>query len=101
MRYAHCLFYIVTSSVKEADKIVSRLLGKKEEIIGVGGKVPAVESKIVERANYIIVGHVVISKANKIMTEVKKIHSQKVPAISFLDVKKSNSDFLRYLNTDH
>jgi uncharacterized protein involved in tolerance to divalent cations len=100
----YCLFYIVTSSVREADISVNHLLGKK--LINGANIIPSKaqykwRGKIVKRDNYIVAGHVAISRANKIITEVKKLHVQKVPAISFLDVKKANTDFLRYLNTDH
>ena len=53
-----------------------------------------------KKNNYAIARHVNLSNADKVIAEVKSIHSRKVPAISFLDVRKANLASLNYLNVE-
>ena len=77
----------------------------KKKLIGCANIFPKIYSyywwkgKIAQESEAIIIGKTFESKKNKIIKEVKKIHSYSVPCIAFYKTTAVNDDYLNWLRS--
>lgn len=94
-----CQILINATSKKEADKI-SDVLVKKRLIAGSliikGPSRYWWKGKIVKREYYNIQAFSLMKNKLKIISEVKKIHSDKCPIVAFIKID-GNSEFLKWI----
>ena len=94
-------FYITCSKKKEAHKIAAFLVKKK--LIACANIINNVESiffwegKATKSKEILVVGKTLNKNVQKIIKNVKKMHSYKVPCIIFFDIKNGNTDFLKWI----
>ena len=94
-------FYITCPKKKEANKI-ARLLVKKK-LVACANIVNNVDSvftwkdKVLKTKEILIVGKTMNKNVQKIIKEVKKLHSYDVPCVIFFDIKNGNTDFLKWI----
>jgi periplasmic divalent cation tolerance protein len=98
-----CLVYVNATSEKEANKIVEILLEKRlipgANII----KAPCAywwKGKVKKRPDFVIFSTTKSKKSKEIIEEIKKVHSDKVPAIGFYELKEGNPDFLKWMDKE-
>ena len=94
-------FYITCPKKKEANKI-ARLLVKKKlvactNIINNVDSVFTWKDKVLKTKEILIVGKTMNKNVQKIIKEVKKLHSHDVPCVIFFDIKNGNTDFLKWI----
>ena len=95
-------FYITCGSIKEAKKISSVLVKKK--LIACANIFSNIQSvflwknKINFSKEVVIMGKTTKKLHNKIISEVKKIHSYEVPCIIFSKISSGNKDFLNWIS---
>ena len=92
-------FVISATSRQEADKISDSLV-KKKLVAGVlitkGPSRYWWEGEIVEKEYYNLQGFTLAKNKQRIITEVKKIHSDKCPIIAFMKID-GNQEFLDWV----
>ena len=94
-------FYITCSKKKEAQKIGTLLV--KNKLVACANIISNVESifrwkgKVNTSKEILIVGKTMNKNIQKIIKNVKKIHSYKIPCIIFFDIKNGNTDFLKWI----
>ena len=94
-------FYITASNNKEAKRIAKILLDKK--LIACANVITGVSSyfvwknKVENSKEIIICGKTTSKNQEKIIFEVKKLHSYSVPCVIFFDIKNGNKDFLKWI----
>ena len=94
-------FYITCSKKKEAQKIGTLLV--KNKLVACANIISDVESifrwkgKVDTSKEILIVGKTMNKNIQKIIKNVKKIHSYKIPCIIFFDIKNGNTDFLKWI----
>ncbi len=96
----YCQITISATNKKEADNILDTLLTKKfiaGSLIINGPSRYWWENKIVEKIYYNIQAFSLVKHKNKIIEEVKKIHSDKCPMIIFSKID-GNKEFLDWIN---
>jgi uncharacterized protein involved in tolerance to divalent cations len=94
-----CQALISATNRKEANEISDSLVTKKliaGSLITKGDSRYWWEGKIVEKEYYNISAFSLIKNKDKIIREVRKIHSDKCPIISFTQID-GNSDFLEWI----
>ena len=94
-------FYITCPKKKEAHKIASFLVKKKlvacANIINNVDSVFTWKGKIKRAKEVLIVGKTMNKNVQKIIQNVKKLHSYEVPCVIFFDIKNGNTDFLKWI----
>ena len=94
-------FYITCPKKKEAHKIASFLVKKKlvacANIINNVDSVFAWKGKVIKAKEILIVGKTMNKNVQKIIKNVKKLHSYEVPCVIFFDIKNGNTDFLKWI----
>ena len=89
------------SQEKEAHKIASFLVKKKlvacANIINNVDSVFTWKGKVTKAKEILIVGKTMNKNVQKIIKNVKKLHSYKVPCVIFFDIKNGNTDFLKWI----
>ena len=94
-------FYITCSKKKEAQKIGTLLV--KNKLVACANIISNVESifrwkgKVNTSKEILIVGKTMNKNIQKIIKNVKKIHSYKIPCIIFFDIKNGNTAFLKWI----
>ena len=94
-------FYITCPKKKEARKIAVFLV--KNKLVACANIIRNVDSifawngKIVNSKETLIIGKTMNKNIQKIIKNVKKLHSYKVPCIIFFDIKNGNIDFLKWI----
>ena len=94
-------FYITCPKKKEAHKIAS-FRGKKK-LVACANIINNVESifswkgKVTKAKEILIVGKTMNKNVQKIIKNVKKLHSYEVPCVIFFDIKNGNTDFLKWI----
>ena len=98
------LFYMTCKNKVEANKIAYDLV--KKDLVACANIIPSVKSyfkwnkkKVNIAKENILIGKTVKKNMNKIITQVKKISSYECPCVVFLDIKKSNKDFLSWIKS--
>ncbi|MDO8559219.1 MAG: divalent cation tolerance protein CutA [bacterium] len=98
-RQDFCQTLISATTKKEADKISDTLIKKRLIAGSLVIKGPSRYwwgGKIVEKEYYNIQGFTLLKNKSKIISEVKKIHSDKCPIIAFIKID-GNSEFLKWI----
>ena len=94
-------FYITCPKKKEAHKIASFLVKKKlvacANIINNVDSVFIWKGKAAKAKEILIVGKTMNKNVQKIIQNVKKLHSYEVPCVIFFDIKNGNTDFLKWI----
>ena len=94
-------FYITCPKKKEAHKIASFLVKKK--LVACANIINNVDSdfiwkgKVAKAKEILIVGKTMNKNVQKIIKNVKKLHSYEVPCVIFFDIKNGNTDFLKWI----
>ena len=94
-------FYITCSKKKEASKIAKFLV--KNKLVACANIINNVDSIFLWKKNIkqvkevLIVGKTMNKNVQKIIQNVKKLHSYVVPCIIFFDVKNGNTEFLKWI----
>ena len=95
-------FYITCANIKEAKKISSVLVKKK--MIACANIFTNIQSVFLwkNKVNFsrevIIMGKATKKLQNKIISEVKKIHSYDVPCVVFSKLSSGNKEFLKWIS---
>ena len=97
--------YVTCKSEREAHKIAKALL--KKRLVGCANIVPRIHSfywwkgKILEEEpESLLLLKTTKGKEEKIIREIKKIHSYSVPCIEFLEVKKASREYSAWLGRE-
>ena len=94
-------FYITCPEKKEAHKIASFLVKKKlvacANIINNVDSVFTWKGKVAKAKEILIIGKTMNKNVQKIIQNVKKLHSYEVPCVIFFDIKNGNTDFLKWI----
>ena len=94
-------FYITCPEKKEAHKIASFLVKKKlvacANIINNVDSIFSWKGKVIKAKEILIVGKTMNKNVQKIIKNVKKLHSYEVPCVIFFDIKNGNTDFLKWI----
>ena len=94
-------FYITCPNKKEAHKIASFLVKKKlvacANIINNVDSIFTWKGKVIKAKEILIVGKTMNKNVQKIIKNVKKLHSYQVPCVIFFDIKNGNTDFLKWI----
>ena len=94
-------FYITCPKKKEAYKIAEFLVKKKlvacANIINNVESVFSWKSKVVKAKEILVIGKTMNKNVQKIIKNVKKLHSYEVPCVIFFDIKNGNTDFLKWI----
>ena len=96
-------FYITSKNEDEAKKIVNSLLKKK--LIACANIYKKIDSyflwknKITKSKEVVLIGKTIKENQNKLVKEVKKIHSYKVPCIIFSNISSGNKKFLNWIKS--
>ena len=94
-------FYITCPKKKEAHKIATFLVKKKlvacANIIHNIDSVFIWKNKVSKAKEILIVGKTMNKNVQKIIKNVKKLHSYEVPCVIFFDIKNGNTDFLKWI----
>ncbi len=94
-------FYITCPKKKEAHKIASFLVKKKlvacANIINNVDSVFIWKGKVAKAKEILIVGKTMSKNVQKIIQNVKKLHSYEVPCVIFFDIKNGNTEFLKWI----
>ena len=99
----YCMVLINSTSKKEADKIIVSLLKKR---LVAGANIydsPAKfwwKGKIEEYPYLSITAYTKKIKINQVVEEIKKLHKDEVPGITFHDVIDGNLDFLDWIKKE-
>lgn len=99
MKKEFCQVLISATSKKEANKISDALVSKKLIAGSLTIKGPSRywwKGKIIEKEYYNIQAFSLIKNKNKIIFEVKKIHSDQCPIIAFFAMD-GNNEFLKWI----
>tara|TARA_A100000164_G_scaffold368278_1_gene391297 strand:- start:80 stop:394 length:315 start_codon:yes stop_codon:yes gene_type:complete len=94
-------FYVTCPKKKEANKIAAFLVQKK--LVACANIVNNVDSifnwkgKVVKSKEILIIGKTMNKNIQKIIKNIKKLHSYKVPCVIFFDIKNGNTDFLKWI----
>ena len=94
-------FYITCSKKKEASKIAEFVV--KNKLVACANIINNVDSIFLWKKNIkqvkevLIVGKTMNKNVQKIIQNVKKLHSYEVPCIIFFDVKNGNTEFLKWI----
>ena len=94
-------FYITCPKKKEAHRIASFLV--KKELVACANIINNVDSvftwkgKVTKAKEILIVGKTMNKNVQKIIKNVKKLHSYEVPCVIFFDIKNGNIDFLKWI----
>ena len=94
-------FYITCSKKKEASKIAKFLV--KNKLVACANIINNVDSiflwkkKVKKAKEVLIVGKTMKKNIQKIIKNVKKIHSYEIPCIIFFDIKNGNNKFLKWI----
>ena len=94
-------FYITCSKKKEASKRAKFLV--KNKLVACANIINNVDSIFLWKKNIkqvkevLIVGKTMNKNVQKIIQNVKKLHSYEVPCIIFFDVKNGNTEFLKWI----
>ncbi|MFH1582441.1 MAG: divalent cation tolerance protein CutA [bacterium] len=94
-----CRFIISATSKEEADNISDTLVKKRliaGSLITKGDSRYWWEGEIVEKEYYNVQGFSLIKNKEKIISEVKQIHSDKCPIIAFIQID-GNEEFLNWI----
>lgn len=98
------LLYITASSKYEAKKISLSLL--KKRLVACTNLIQGMESqywwknKIQSSKEVILIAKTQKKIVNKVVNEIKKIHSYNVPCVVTLPIKGGNKDFLKWLKKE-
>ena len=96
-------FYITSKNEYEAKKIVNSLLKKKLiACANIYKKIDSYflwENKITKSKEVVLIGKTIKKNQNKLVKEVKKIHSYKVPCIIFSNISSGNKKFLNWIKS--
>ncbi len=98
---AFSLIYITAVNIDEARKIARTLVEKR--LVACANIVPKIESfywwqgEISEHEEVLIFAKTETRLVKEIISEVKKLHSYKVPAILSFDISLGNPDFLDWI----
>lgn len=90
---------ISATAKKEADKISDTLIKKRllaGSLIIKGPSRYWWDGKIVEKEYYNVQGFTLLKNKQKIISEVKKIHSDRCPIIAFMEID-GNKEFLNWI----
>ena len=94
-------FYITCSKKKEAHKIAAFLVKKKlvacANIIHNVDSVFVWKEKVTKAKEILIVGKTMNKNVQKIIKNVKKLHSYEFLFVIFFDIKNGNTDFLKWI----
>ena len=94
-------FYITCPEKKEAHKIASFLVKKKlvacANIINNVDSIFSWKGKVIKAKEILMVGKTMNKNVQKIIKNVKKLHSYEVPCVIFFDIKNGNTDFLKWI----
>ena len=94
-------FYITCPKKKEANKIAAFLVKKKlvacANIINNVDSIFTWKGKVTKASEILIVGKTMNKNIQKIIKNVKKLHSYEVPCVIFFDIKDGNTDFLKWI----
>ena len=94
-------FYITCPKKKEAHIIAGFLVKKKlvacANIINNVDSIFSWKGKVTNAKEIIIVGKTMNKNVQKIIKNVKKLHSYEVPCVIFFDIKNGNTDFLKWI----
>ncbi len=94
-------FYITCSKKKEANKIATFLVRKKlvacANIVNNIDSVFTWKNKVTKTKEILVIGKTMNKNIQKIIKNVKKLHSYDVPCIIFFDIKNGNIDFLKWI----
>ncbi len=99
MKKGFCQILISATSKKEADRISNALVRKRliaGSLIIKGPSRYWWRGRIVERIYYNVQGFTLIKNKLEIISEVKKIHSDECPIITFASID-GNSEFLKWI----
>ena len=94
-------FYITCSKKSEAYKIATFLV--KNKLVACANIINNVDSvftwkdKVKKTKEIMIVGKTMNKNVQKIIKNVKKLHSYEVPCVIFFDIKNGNTDFLKWI----
>ncbi len=95
------MVYITAASIKEARKISKKLLAKR--LVACTNIIPKIESHYKWKGKLVTSNEVVIiAKTNrklvqKVIVEVKKLHSYEVPCIVSFKIDSGSHDFLKWV----
>ena len=95
------LVYITCKDKKEAVKIAKALL--QERLIACANIIPTIESwfwwkgKIVKGGEALLLCKTLPKKAHSIQKRVNELHSYDVVCIEFIEVKKADPDYLKWV----
>tara|TARA_B100000945_G_C20235734_1_gene527501 strand:+ start:13 stop:327 length:315 start_codon:yes stop_codon:yes gene_type:complete len=94
-------FYITCPKKKEANKIAAFLV--KNKLVACANIIHSVDSlftwkgKVTKAKEILIVGKTMNKNVQKIVKNVKKLHSYEVPCVIFFDIRNGNTDFLKWI----
>ncbi len=94
-------FYITCPKKKEANKIAAFLVKKK--LVACANIVNNVDSifnwkgRVVKSKEILVIGKTMNKNIQKIIKNVKRLHSYEVPCVIFFDIKNGNTDFLKWI----
>ena len=95
------IFYITSKNNVEAKHIVKSLL--KNKLVACANIVKNIDSYFIWKQNLsfskevLIVGKTLSNKENKIIKEVKRLHSYDNPCVLFIKISSGNKDFLKWI----
>ncbi len=98
----HATMYVICADKAEAEKVAQMLL--KKRLVACANIVPEIESvywwkgKIQKDKEVLIFGKTEKKKAERIVGEVKKMHSYDVPCITFMPIVGGNKDYLHWVS---
>lgn len=101
---SYSLVYITTSGMEEAKRIGETLV--KKRLVACANIVPRITSFYWWQGDFhqdeeaLVLAKTDKRLTEKVIAEVKKLHSYKVPDISILEIKKGNPDFLKWISAE-
>jgi periplasmic divalent cation tolerance protein len=94
-------FYITAKNNPEAQKLIKSLLKKKlVACINIYKNIDSYflwKNKIAKSKEVVLMGKTTKKNHNKIIKEVRKLHSYEVPCVIFSTISSGNEDFLKWI----
>jgi len=98
------LIYITTKNLTEARQIAKQLVQKR--LVACCNIIPKIESiyhwqgQLVNDQEALLIAKTTKSKVKKSISEIKKIHSYKIPGLIAWEIKEGNQDFLTWIKKE-